>query len=188
MPTLTSKAGKVLDRCYYGYPDYADGMWKASTLSYGKMFTMFLNGGVVDGVRLLNESTVDAMRQIQYPDIDAGQGLIYYYMDQGGRTLLGHSGGDLGVATDAFFNPDTGVGFMVYTNGDWDCLICKYSKAMANIETRLLDLYEPSASSVYHHLTAVEETLVTAKMSQSHPSRSSHSKKADVGAAVCSVV
>ena len=45
----------------------------------------------------------------------------------GHADLLGHSGGDLGVATDAFFDPTTGAGFVVYTNGDWDCATCAFS-------------------------------------------------------------
>ena len=38
----------------------------------------------------------------------------------GGRDrLLGHEGGDPGVATMMSFNPATGVGVVALTNGDW---------------------------------------------------------------------
>ena len=57
-----------------------------------------------------------------------------------GIWLLGHNGGDDGVSTDAFFNLKTGVGFMVFTNGD-DSLK-GYTKAMMAIETRIMATFD----------------------------------------------
>lgn len=69
------------------------------------------------------------------------QGLIWYYDDNLGKKLLGHNGGDDGISTDAFFNPDTNIGFVVFTNGDED-VTDKYADAMAEIETKLMETFD----------------------------------------------
>ena len=69
---------------------------------------------------------------------DEPQAVIWYYADDWGKWLLGHNGGDDGIDTDAFFNPETGVGFIAFTNGDHDT----YQRAMVAIETRLMATFD----------------------------------------------
>ena len=72
--------------------------------------------------------------------IAPGQALIWYYRVLADRVLLGHSGGEMGVATDMFFNPESGVGFVVLTNGDWSQQ--HYEKSMENIEAYLMETFD----------------------------------------------
>jgi len=45
--------------------------------------------------------------------------LIWYRFTFHGRSLVGHNGGDQGVATVAFFEPATGIGVAVLGNANW---------------------------------------------------------------------
>ena len=57
-----------------------------------------------------------------------------------GRRLLGHDGGDPGVATRMYFNPDTNVGVILLTNGDWSQE--GYKDAVSDIENYFYDTFE----------------------------------------------
>eukprot|EP01084_Bolivina_argentea_P129381 228509_1 len=132
--------------CLYGYPDYPDGLWRSSAMDYQPLFSVFINGGMTsDGVRILNESTVNEMKTIEViptpgVPLKTGQGLLFYTIYQNGRTMLGHSGGDDGVCCDAFFNPSTGVGYIILGNCDWNTQV---TVAFREIERKLLDIYDP---------------------------------------------
>lgn len=65
---------------------------------------MFINNGTWNGFEILSPETVKLMSTIS-PGLESeGQALVWYYKNQHSRTLLGHSGGDFGVATDMFFD------------------------------------------------------------------------------------
>lgn len=162
MPTLVNASAPsgFSDRCHYGYPDYADGLWKARAADYARLLGAVANDGTSStGAAMLNATTVARMIRPELNTSGAhfpfgAQGLLWYYYDlPAGDSvsckycgLLGHSGGDDGVATDAFLDVDSGVGFVVLTNGDWDDPIAgSFSRAMAAIETRLLDTFVPPA-------------------------------------------
>ncbi len=57
------------------------------------------------------------MRKVQVPAIDQSQALLWYYDTKGGTQVLGHNGGDKGVSTDMFFDPATGSGYVLLSNG-----------------------------------------------------------------------
>ena len=103
----------------YGYPDYPDGALRTTARGLGAHLGMAMAGGEWNGVRLLSEASARSMLRPQIPGIEPGQGLIWYRFHLHGRTLIGHNGGDQGVATAAFFEPDTGVGVIVLGNGNW---------------------------------------------------------------------
>jgi CubicO group peptidase (beta-lactamase class C family) len=104
---------------FYGYPDYPDGELRTSALQLANFLNMFIQYGELGGVRLLQPETVEEMRRVQYPDIAPQFGLIWYYKNLSGWTLLGHNGGDRGVATEMFLRPEDGVGVILLMNGNW---------------------------------------------------------------------
>eukprot|EP01084_Bolivina_argentea_P051350 94459_1 len=134
--------------CLFGYPDYPDGLWRTSALNYQPLFSTFIDSGMsAQGVRILNESTINQMKTIYVrpnigPElpIKTGQALLFYTIHQNGRTMLGHSGGDDGVCCDAFYNPNTGVGYIILGNCDWNVAV---TVAFREIEAKLLDIYDP---------------------------------------------
>ena len=58
------------------------------------------------------------MKRVQFPEIEPTQGLCFYTKLDGGKTYIGHDGGDLGVATEMFFRPSDGAGVIVFANGE----------------------------------------------------------------------
>lgn len=103
---------------HYGYPDYPDGGLRTSVKQLAHHLMAFMNDGTYNGVQMLRPETVAEMRVVQYPSIDPTQGLIWYYDDSSGYPLLGHDGGDYGVATTMFYRPEDGVGVIVLANGE----------------------------------------------------------------------
>lgn len=103
----------------YGYPDYPDGQLRTSARELGRFLLAFVGGGELDGVRILEESTVQEMLREQVPDVVAGQGLVWYAIHRDGERLIGHNGGDSGVATQMFFRERDGTGVITLANGDW---------------------------------------------------------------------
>jgi len=80
---------------------------------------MMMNGGVWNGTRVLERDTVREMLRSQIPDTTYGQRLLWYRTRSRGRVLIGHSGGDSGVATVSFYDPNDDVGVVVLANGNW---------------------------------------------------------------------
>ena len=101
---------------HYGYPDYPDGQLRTSAPQLARFLLMFAQKGQC-GQRLLKEATVTAMETVQLPAVDPLQGLIWYYDTKAGTNVLGHRGGDKGVSTDMFFDPSTGSGYVLLSNG-----------------------------------------------------------------------
>ncbi|MGA1876420.1 MAG: serine hydrolase domain-containing protein, partial [bacterium] len=119
---------------FYAYPDYPDGLLKTSAPQLARFLTMFIQGGTLEGARILEPETVEEMKRVQNPGLDPQQGLIWYYKRLSGWTLLGHSGEDLGVATEMFFRPEDGAGVILLMNGDWSV---GNEHIITEIETRL---------------------------------------------------
>lgn len=103
----------------YGYPDYPDGALRTTAPQIARHLGMMMNGGTWNGARVLDRETVREILRSQNPDTFEGQGLIWYRTHSGGRRLIGHDGGDRGVATVAFYDRDEDVGVVVLANGNW---------------------------------------------------------------------
>lgn len=105
------------------------------------MLGMVANHGVWKGVRLLSNESAAFIRE--RADVqgrrDQGRAFFHYFGD-----LLGHEGGELGVATTAQFDPSTGVGAVVLTNGDW-CQGRAFEDALLGVQAHLLDLFGAKA-------------------------------------------
>lgn len=80
---------------------------------------MVMNDGSWHGHRLLSKETIRELQRDQVRDLEPGQGLMWFQMQREGRTLFGHDGGDDGVATVCFFDPDADVGVVALANGNW---------------------------------------------------------------------
>jgi CubicO group peptidase (beta-lactamase class C family) len=104
---------------HYGYPDYPDGALRTTAPQLARHLAMVMGDGAWRDTRLLSQATVREIRRDQVPDLEPGQGLIWFWMQRAGRSLFGHDGGDSGVATACFFDPDAEVGVVVLANGNW---------------------------------------------------------------------
>ena len=109
---------------YYSFATYPDGCLRTTASDYSKFLSMFMNGGELNGVRILKESTVDEMLRAQVADLYENQGLtwdlkvpeeIFIKCDS---YVFGHSGGDPGVSTIVMFNPETKKAAILLINSD----------------------------------------------------------------------
>lgn len=110
--------GQYTTEGHYTFPDYPDGQLRSSVDQLARILGMFMNGGELDGTRVLQRATIDEMRRIQYPALDGDQGLLWYYeRDTANRRLLGHSGAYIGTSCDLYYLPSAKAGYIILTNG-----------------------------------------------------------------------
>lgn len=102
----------------YGFADYPSGQLRTSAVQLARFLGMVIDGGQCDGAAILEPTTADALTTPQVPAIDPSQGLVWYSWHVGGRSVWGHNGGDQGVSTEMWFDPATGIGVVVLTNGE----------------------------------------------------------------------
>ncbi|MBQ7276234.1 MAG: beta-lactamase family protein [Bacilli bacterium] len=91
-----------------------------------KLMMMFMNGGELDGVRILKKETMDRMLEITWIGVGDGdytaKGLQFKCMDFetndiSPRRLYGHFGDAYGVKSFLLFNPSQKLGFVYIING-----------------------------------------------------------------------
>jgi CubicO group peptidase (beta-lactamase class C family) len=114
---------------HYGFADYPDGQLRSNIQDLAAFTLSFLNQGSLNEIQLLNSSSVASMLTIQNSNLDETQGLNWYtevlYGPNGEVTVWGHNGGESGVSTDLYIDPNSGIGVIVLSNGEGDCLsIC----------------------------------------------------------------
>ncbi len=112
-PGLTSSLS-VLEN--YGYSDYPAGQLRTTSNNLAKFMITFMNNGMYNGIEILNPETIEIMKAVHYPNIASDQGLIWYYRYLNEGTVFGHSGGDLGSATDMFISFSNDVGVVILSN------------------------------------------------------------------------
>jgi CubicO group peptidase (beta-lactamase class C family) len=97
-----------------------------STISdFSHFFIAHMNGGVWNGIRILEEKTVEEMHKIQPPGI-ADQGIQYYGLawiifDNPlffNLTISGHGGDVYGVSPMMMYVPSENIGVLYFANGD----------------------------------------------------------------------
>lgn len=138
-------------REHYGYPTYPDGQLRTTASELGRLMQLAINDGEVDGVRVLEPGVrKELTRRVPVPGIDdwflseyfTAQHLFWFSAELGNRTVVGHNGGDFGVSTEMFFDPDTDVGVVVLTNGDDGPVGDRLRAETRVIQRKLLELGE----------------------------------------------
>jgi CubicO group peptidase (beta-lactamase class C family) len=99
--------------CYLGYPS---GSIHTSVTDFSHFIIAHMNEGNYDGYQLLNESTANLMHTIQYPNGDYGFG--WGIWTDNNEEYIGHTGGDLGVATSVTVRTSDSTAVMYFTNGE----------------------------------------------------------------------
>jgi len=100
----------------YGFADYPDGALKTSVLDYFNFITMFLNGGLFNGVQVLSSASVSLMTTLvpirgEYDRQTYGMWEIFK-----GQEVVGHDGGERGWRSFAGFDPVSKDGIIWFAN------------------------------------------------------------------------
>lgn len=136
------RAGRLSSAGHHGAPDDPNGELRSSALDMSRFLRAFMNGGILQGRRILSAALVAQMGRVQVPHLDPNLGLVWYYYNVGGYRVLGHEGAEIGVGTDMFFRPHDRVGALVFSNtsADDEGRQQDQSNALADIEERILRL------------------------------------------------
>jgi CubicO group peptidase (beta-lactamase class C family) len=111
--------GSTIENCLYSFPNYPDGLVRTSVRELSYFLIAMMNGGEFNGSKILNKSTIDKMLSLQAMD-NKSQGLCWHTFEfeslWGHILLWGHAGGDPGIATCMFFNPENKIGMITFQN------------------------------------------------------------------------
>ena len=114
---------------HYGFADYPNGQLRSTVMDLGNYMLAFLNGGAMGNNSILSPASVNEMLSVQIPTIDSITGLNWHktkLFHSGGEAMVwGHSGGEQGVSTYLYIDPQNDLGICLLTNGEGDGLyIC----------------------------------------------------------------
>ena len=98
---------------HYSVKFYPSTTLRTSTNDFSHFLLAFINGGVYNGNRILQESTIEEMLRSHYPDSQFG--LMWFSFSDG---CYGHGGAFRGIRTEADFNMEDKIGFFVFSNGE----------------------------------------------------------------------
>jgi CubicO group peptidase (beta-lactamase class C family) len=123
MPNKNNQLNQPKILPHYGYPDYPDGQIRTTTADYAKFIEVLLNNGAVGGKQFIKQDIIEEFLKIQYPEVAKYQALswnynefdnwIYYLLMP---RLPSHTGVDPGVATVVSFDPESGIGAIIFAN------------------------------------------------------------------------
>ena len=119
-----SSFSNLILRENYGYSDYPSGQLRITSNNLAKFMAAYINNGIYNGVQILDSESIELIKTIHYPYINMNQGLIWYYKNTNGRSLLGHNGGDIGSLTEMFISVSNNLGVILLSNtSNYDALI-----------------------------------------------------------------
>ena len=109
---------------HYGFADYPNGLLRANVIDLANFMIAYLQNGQFNDEQILEAETVDVMLTQHIPDIDSRQGYGWYrelLFPIGGGSVFwvwGHNGGEQGVSTDLYIDPENNIGIAILNNGD----------------------------------------------------------------------
>jgi len=119
LPYTIDENGDYLAYEPYGAVDYPDSGLHTSVNDFARFVLAFILDGTLDGAKILEKASVAEMRKIQNPKVDDTQGLVWYHMPLDGIDWLGSAGGDFGYSSETFYRVSDGLGFVLFSNGEW---------------------------------------------------------------------
>jgi hypothetical protein len=143
-PDLVPAEGTTVDEAVSFYSDVAPASGFHTTgADMARLLRAHLNGGVVDGERILSETAVDAMHRQWFTPHDRIDGMAFGLFEEtrGETRLVRHGGGVPSFAAEFALLPDEGVGLFVVAHG------AESSAATQEVADALLDRYAPADSS-----------------------------------------
>lgn len=138
-------------REHYGYPTYPDGQLRTTASELGTLLRLTMADGELDGQRLLApgvresltaRAPVEGLNDWFLRDYFDQQFLFWFSTQLDERGIIGHNGGDFGVSTEMFFDPQAGIGVVVLTNGDDGATGDRLRAETQKIQRRLFELGE----------------------------------------------
>jgi CubicO group peptidase (beta-lactamase class C family) len=123
-----------------GFPDWPAGMLRSSVSDFTRFVAASANGGAMGGSRLIGENVLAQMLHMEkpagLPTWLTGQGIGWASSRLNGRDCPNHWGGDPGVFSAVYLDPERGSGVAVFTNMT---ATAESKSAVKDIASHLLD-------------------------------------------------
>ena len=99
---------------HYTFPDYPNGGLRTNVLDLSIFLRMVIQNGSFEGTQILSSASMATMKTLQFGSAD--QCISFYYETFNGKRVLGHSGGEAGATAEMYYNTNTNVGVIVFSN------------------------------------------------------------------------
>lgn len=99
---------------HYTFPDYPNGGLRTHVLDLSKFLRAIILNGTLAGTQILTASSMAEMKRLQFGSTE--QCLSFYYETINGKEYLGHSGGEAGTTAEMYFDINSNVGVIVFSN------------------------------------------------------------------------
>lgn len=114
-PEIKLMRNTLLPYCLYSFPNYPDGLVRTNLHDLSIYLMVMMNGGKINGNRILRKTTVQKMLSLQLKGSDT-QGLAWHRDTLSGQRVWGHKGGDPGITANLFFNTASRIGVITIQN------------------------------------------------------------------------
>jgi len=118
------RGGVQVPHCLYSWGTPPDGLARTSAVESSRVLRAFMNGGTLDGQRVLQSRTIKQILSDQHVPFAAQakphvQGLTWLrYGGSADGIVWGHTGEDPGISTLVLFRPRDRRGVVILTNSD----------------------------------------------------------------------
>lgn len=99
---------------HYTFPDYPNGGLRTNVLDLSRFLRMVIQNGTFNTVQILTPASMATMKTLQPGSTE--QCLSFYYDTIKGRKVLGHSGGEKGATAEMYYDSNTNLGVIVFSN------------------------------------------------------------------------
>jgi CubicO group peptidase (beta-lactamase class C family) len=101
---------------FFSYPTYPDGHLITTIEDLSKFMRAYIMHGKFNNYQLLQSQTLDTIMTENRSITGGIQGLIFYQHEIGSFNVWGHNGGDPGVSSEMYFDPNERVGYIMFNN------------------------------------------------------------------------
>jgi CubicO group peptidase (beta-lactamase class C family) len=109
------QTGAYFPHCLYSFYNYPDGLLRTTAHDLSHFMICYLQGGLFHDRRILEKHTINKMYQPPY-QAEITRGLCWDITGINDRRFIGHGGGDPGINTLMYFDPDASEGMLILTN------------------------------------------------------------------------
>lgn len=114
------RAGRYKTEPFEFVPLAPAGGGSSSATDMSRLMRAFLNGGELDGVRILEPATAQLMQQRLYQSDPRLSSALhgFYESNRNGQRIFGHGGDTIWFHSEFMLMPESGVGVFISTNSD----------------------------------------------------------------------
>jgi CubicO group peptidase (beta-lactamase class C family) len=112
------EGGKYVAKGFEFVPLAPAGAVSSTASDMTRYLQMFLNDGILDGTRVLEESTSQQMQSSLFRPVNGLNGIMHglYETSSHGQLIMGHGGDTIWFHTEFMIMPDAGIGIYISTN------------------------------------------------------------------------